>query len=895
MLWHTMTAETAVAELKSNKASGLSQTEAEKRLAEHGKNELAEKGAKTALLILGEQFTGILILILLAAALVSLFLGDIEDAIAIIAIVILNAVLGFVQEYRAEKAVQALKKLTVPVVKVRRDNQIREISAVALVPGDLVLLEAGNFVPADGRLLECFGLKIQEAALTGESEAVEKMVCELSEPNLALGDRLNLLFMGTVVTYGRGTMLVTATGMQTELGKVAGLLQNVKGENTPLQKRISQLAGYLALLALVIVAIVFGLGLLRGEDFKLLLLTAISLAVAAVPEGLPAVVTIALALGAQRMLKRHALIRKLPAVETLGSVTVICSDKTGTLTQNRMTVTTLDVATHQWELANDQAYDLIEHPASTLLLGGIALCNDVQLNPNQTIGDPTEVALVLAAQAFELDKVELESHFPRLAEVPFDSERKRMTTLHCLPFSPAHFPPAFRKFWQEPSGKSKYEFVAITKGAVDSLLEITTQVWVHDHAEPLSLMWQERIEKANRSMAEQGLRVLGLAFRPLVALPVNPLEAEIEADLIFVGMVGLIDPARPEVQAAVQKCHTAGIRSIMITGDHPVTAQAIAQDLGIGVGKQVMTGQELSNLPVKELEKVVDTISVYARVAPEHKLKIVEALQNKGQIVAMTGDGVNDAPALKKADIGVAMGITGTDVSKEAADMVLVDDNFATIVHAIEEGRIVFANIRKFIRYILTGNTGEIGVMLIAPFLGMPLPLLPLQILWINLVTDGLPGLALSFEPGEKGVMKRPPYPPNESFFARGLGRHVLWAGSLIAFIAVGLGYIYWLHGSSSWQTVIFSIITIAQMFHVLAIRSERESLFKLGLTSNKLMLLAVVLTFALQLMLIYLPFLQTTFNTVPLSGIDLLVCVLSSSLIFGAVELEKWLGRRKK
>ncbi|MCS7261439.1 MAG: HAD-IC family P-type ATPase, partial [Anaerolineae bacterium] len=782
--WHRLGVSDVLAHFRTDPENGLTQAEAERRLQEHGPNELIERGMKSPWLILWEQLTALMVLILIVAAVVSAALGDYKDAAAIGAIIVLNAVLGFIQEYRAEKAILALKKMAVPRVRVRRDGHVREISARDLVPGDIVFLEAGALVPVDGRLIESVNLQVQEAALTGESSPVEKVVEALPDAQLALGDRRNMVYMGTVVTYGRGMMIATETGMRTELGRIADMIQTVKQEQTPLQRRMDQLGRGLAVAALGIVALVFFLGILRGEELRLMFLTAISMAVAAVPEGLPAVVTIALALGAQRMLKRHALIRKLPAVETLGSVTVICSDKTGTLTENRMTVTVLDIAGHTinlmemlerkgtvWADASQSSYSEPD-AALRLVLTGAALCNDAVLENVggesrrlHAVGDPTEGALLIAAAQFGLLKPELERAMPRVAEAPFTSERKRMSVAVRNPLS--HNP----NTGQAPSvlfdfpryGLQNIPWIVFSKGAVDSLLEVSTQVWVEGEARPLDTEWRERIIVANNRLAQDGMRVLGVAFRPLHSLPENGVADALERDLIFVGMVGMIDPPRPEVKDAVHLCKTAGIRPVMITGDHPLTAQHIARVLDLASDGRVLTGQELERVSTEELEAVVEEVPIYARVSPEHKLKIVEALQRRHHIVAMTGDGVNDAPALKKADIGVAMGITGTDVSKEAADMVLLDDNFATIVAAVEEGRTIFDNIRKFVKYTMTSNSGEIWVMLLAPFLGMPLPLLPLQILWINLVTDGLPGLAMTIEPSERDVMRRPPYHPQMS------------------------------------------------------------------------------------------------------------------------------------
>jgi P-type Ca2+ transporter type 2C len=906
---YQQTAEAVLARLGSDLRRGLSAEEVRVRLARYGPNELEERSGRGPWAILWEQFTSTMIVILIVAAVVSALLGDYEDSIAIAVIVVLNAALGFGQEYRAERAMDALKRLSAPTVKVRRDGHVREVSARELVPGDVVLLEAGNLVPADGRLLEGTNLRVQESALTGESEPVEKDPVALEEEDPPLGERTNMVYSSTVVTKGRGLYVVTGTGMATELGKIAAMIQTAGREQTPLQRRLDQVGKVLALAALVIVGVVFALGLLRGEDLELMFLTAVSLAVAAVPEGLPAVVTIALALGAQRMLRRRALIRKLPAVETLGSVTVICSDKTGTLTENRMTATVLDIADRTVELgrashaASEPGPDggllsaVDDDPALALLLGGAALCNDALLdegdekNGLRALGDPTEGALVVAAAREGLKKPELEAALPRVEEVPFDSVRKRMTTVHeVLPDSDAGIPDTLGSVLNEGSESTPY--VAFTKGAVDSLLEISNEVWSNGQTGPLNEGWRERISAANERLAENGVRVLGVSFKHLRSFDGG--TDELERDLTFLGMVGMIDPARPEATDAVETCKRAGIRPVMITGDHPLTAQHIATELGISQGGRILTGRELDRLSVEELEDLLAEVPVFARVSPKNKLDIVEALQDKGHIVAMTGDGVNDAPALRKADIGVAMGVTGTDVSKEAADMVLTDDNFATIVAAVEQGRVIYDNIRKFIKYLLTSNSAEILVMLVAPFLGLGLPLLPLQILWINLVTDGPPALALSAEPAERGTMRRPPHPPDETVFARGLGRHVLWVGMLMALVSLGVGIWYQQTAPELWQTMVFTTLTLSQMSHVMAIRSGDESLFRVGLLSNKPLLGAVALTFVLQLLAIYVPVFQGFLETEALPIADFAIAVALSTLIFWGVEVEKWLARRR-
>jgi Ca2+-transporting ATPase len=912
--WYQREASEVLKELGTDRATGLSPQSAEERLNQYGPNELVDRGAKSPWLILWEQFTAIMVVVLLVAAILSAILGDYRDTVAILAIVILNAVLGFRQEYRAEKAMAALKKLAVPTVKVRRADRLQEVSARSLVPGDIVLLEAGDLVPADCRLLEAVNLRTQEAALTGESEPVDKQTTAIASADLPLGDRINFAYMGTAVSYGRGTGVVTETGMSTELGKIARMIQTTERQPTPLQRRLDQLGRRLALAALFLVAIIFVEGVISGKNIELMFLTAVSVAVAAVPEGLPAVVTIALALGAQRMLKRNALIRKLPAVETLGSVTVICSDKTGTLTENRMTVTVLDVPGHRVDLtedlrssapisptADEQSAIIHENPQLALLLAAGALCNDAVLELDDErpgrfdiVGEPTEGALILAATRQGLWKKVLEDAFPRRAEIPFESSRKRMTTVHACPTDKLQLPDALAHVWDWRDELGGQKLLAFTKGAIDSLLDISTSVWVDGKVVPLDDSWRHRVQTAHDKLAKDGMRVLGVAFRSLRKLP-DKIDADtLESDLTLIGLMGMMDPARPEVKDAVRTCRSAGIRPIMITGDHPLTASHIARELGIAGDEQIMTGRELAATSEEQLLDLVEEVPVYARVSPEHKLNIVSALQERGHLVAMTGDGVNDAPALKKADIGVAMGITGTDVSKEAADVVLQDDNFATIVAAVREGRVIYDNIRKFIRYLLAGNVGELAVMLITPLFGMPLALLPIQILWINLVTDGLPALTLGVEKAERNTMSRPPYPPREGVFSRGAGTDIIWLGCVVGLVSIVVGYIYWRADHPAWQTMVFTTLTLSQMAFCLTVRSERDSAFTIGWFSNKPLVGAVALTLLLQFALIYVPFLQPFFGTVPLSAGDFLLCALLSTAVFWAYEIKKLVIRMR-
>ena len=844
-----------VAQSLGTSPAGLSPETAQQRLAEFGPNQLADAQKKSIGQMLLHQFTDVMILVLLAAAVVSGVVGELNSTYVILAIVVLNALIGFIQEYQATKAVEALKKMAANQAKVLRNGQTLDLDATGLVPGDVTLLEAGNIIPADVRFIETHALKVDESSLTGESDNVEKNPNVLPDGDYPLGDRLNIGYKGTFVTNGRATAYVVATGMTTELGKIAQLVQTDEAA-TPLQKRLGTFGRQLAGAALVVCLIFFGVGLLRGEDWVNLLLVSISLAVAAIPEALPAVVTVALALGAKRLVKSQALVRKLAAVETLGSVTYICTDKTGTLTINKMTVDETD-ASPDFSLpvlANGDA-----------LLTAMALNNDVTNDKDgKLLGDSTEVALARYATDHDYERTKLERQFPRIAELPFDSDRRCMTTLH-----------------QTDKG-----VLIITKGAVGALFD-----QLADDQKSNVPALRARVD----AMAERGFRTIGYAGKLLPELPKTIDPATIETGLTFIGFVGLMDPPRHEARQAVAECREAGIITVMITGDHKLTAKAIASTLGIITSDSdvVLTGPELGQLDESAFAALVEQVRVYARVDPAQKLRIISALQARHQFVAMTGDGVNDAPALKNADIGVAMGITGTEVAKEAAHMILLDDNFATIVKAVKHGRRIFDNILKFIRYTLSGNAGELVAILLAPLFGLPTPLLAIQILWINLVTDGLPGLALAYEPAEPDTMKRPPIDPKQTILADGLGWFILWVGLLIGAVTIGI-QAWAIHNKlPHWQTMTFTVLCFSQLGNVIAIRSRRESVFSMNLLANKPMLGAIGITVGLQLVLIYTPFFNKLFSTQPLTWAELGITVGVSSLVFWAVEIQKLVIRQ--
>lgn len=859
---------------------GLTSGEAKKRLQEFGPNELQEKKKRTPFAMIFDQFKDFLIVTLLFAAVIAGIVGEPIDAFAILAIVIVNAVIGFAQEHRAEKAIEALRLMAAPSATVLRDGAASSILASDIVPGDVVVLEAGNIVPADIRLFESARLNAEEAALTGESIPVEKQSAGLHEPGLPVGDRTNMVFNGTAISYGRGKGIVVETGMSTELGRIAHLLQEEKDVKTPLQHRLDGFSKKLALAILLIVIVIFAFGVLRGEPLVLMFLTSVSLAVAAIPEALPAVITISLALGASKLVKQNALIRKLPAVETLGSVTYICSDKTGTLTLNKMTVE--EIYSDGALLKQEQLFmneeqrlsgeDKKGAPCITCdgLLRAMSLSTDAAEGKNGNyVGDPTEIALYVFAENMGFKKEELEKEYPRIAEIPFDSERKLMTTFH-----------------KQLDGK----LISFTKGAIESITERAVAIDSSTGAARLDIA---EIESVNDRMAADGLRVLGVAMREWDSLPEDMSADNVETSLTILGLVGLMDPPREEAKEAVALCKTAGIKPVMITGDHPITAMAIAKRIGISNGVGVITGKELDELPLEEFEKRVESLSVYSRVAPEQKLKIVKALQDKNQFVGMTGDGVNDAPALRRANIGIAMGITGTDVSKEASDMILLDDNFATIVKAIHEGRRIYDNILKFIKYSMASNAGTIWVIFLAPFFGLPLPLLPIQILWMNLLCDSFPGLALTSEHASKDTMTRPPRPYGEGVFANGRGGFVLRTGLIIGLVTLIL-QAYTLDTGMPWQTMVFTALVLGRMAVVMAVRSERESIFSIGPFSNKPLVGAVLLTFALQMVIVYTPLMMPIFKTEPLSLGELAITLSVSAVALLTVEAEKLYSRRR-
>ncbi|WP_210363765.1 calcium-translocating P-type ATPase, SERCA-type [Bacillus sp. REN3] len=876
MKFHEMNQKEIAYALRTDFTEGLDEKEVKSRQEQHGFNVLAEGERQSALLLFFSQFKDFMVLVLLAATLISGLLGEVIDAIAIIAIVIVNGILGFFQERKAEKSLDALKELSAPQVSVLRDGTWIKIPSKEVVPGDILKFASGDRIGADIRLIESRSLEIEESALTGESVPVQKHVDPLRIPDPGLGDMENMAFMGTMVTRGSGTGVAVATGMKTAMGQIANLLQTAEAQETPLQRRLGQLGKILITTALFLTLLVVGIGVLRGHDLYTMFLAGVSLAVAAIPEGLPAIVTVALSLGVQRMIRTNAIVRKLPAVETLGCASVICSDKTGTMTQNKMTVTHLWSGGKTWTVDGvgyspegsffHKGTKIEPHSEKSLqqLLTFGMLCNHAEMADKDgeyaIDGDPTEGALLVAAMKAGYRRPDLLEQFEIVKEFPFDSQRKMMSMIV-----------------KDKTGRT----FAVVKGAPDVLVGLSNSILWDHRQQMLSKELASRVQSAIDELAGNALRTIAIAYKPIPEKTVVLNENEAENGLTFIGLQGMIDPPRPEVKAAVKECRDAGIKTVMITGDHVITAKAIAQQLGIlSKGSKVIDGKVLSEWSVNELEEVVEEVTVFARVSPEHKLKIVKALQNRGHIVAMTGDGVNDAPAIKAADIGVAMGITGTDVAKEASSLVLLDDNFATIKAAIKEGRNIYENIRKFIRYLLASNVGEILVMLFAMILGLPLPLVPIQILWVNLVTDGLPAMALGLDQPEDNVMKRPPRHPKEGVFARGLGWKVISRGFLIGLVTLIAFMIVYKRDPDNLvyaQTIAFSTLVMAQLIHVFDCRSEK-SVFARNPFGNKYLIWAVVSSLVLVLATIYIPALQPVFHTMPIIAADwLLVAGLSA------------------
>lgn len=885
--WWSADIQDVIGKLGSHVDEGIASQEVVERQKKYGLNQLAEKKGRSAIALFFDQFKDFMIWVLIGAALVSGFLKEWVDAFAIIGIVILNAILGFVQEFRAEKSLAALKKLSSPTSKVIRDGKHQVIPSSEIVPGDLVEMEAGDFVPADGRIVYATGnTATHEASLTGESTPVSKSSSRIDKEDTALADRSNMVYMGTSVVSGKTRALVTGTGMNTELGKIAGLIQEIEDNTTPLQNKLKEFGKIIIVIVFALVGLIFLIGYLRGEEVIGLFLTAVSLAVAAIPEGLPAVVTIALALGVQRMVKRNCIIRKLPSVETLGCTSVICSDKTGTLTKNEMTVQAVFQGGNFFDISgigyaptgeflkDGKKIAPKEQPGLTKLITGSVLCNGAQLIHEEgafkIVGDPTEGALLTMAGKAGLTKKDLEASYSFIEEIPFDSERKQMTIIR----------------------QHNRKYIAFVKGAPDILLSNCTKSEENGQVLALDEVKKQGILQANSELADRAMRVLAVAYREFDALPESLDAPTIEKELTFIGLVAMIDPPRPEVKLAMQNCRTAGIRSVMITGDHKNTAVAIARELGFyNPDSLAFTGEELDRMTPEEFKKNVDKTAVYARVSPEHKLMIVKSWREKDHIVAMTGDGVNDAPAVKEADIGVAMGITGTDVTKEVSEMVITDDNFASIVNAVEEGRGIYDNIRKFIHYLLSCNVGEILVMFVASLVRLPVPLLPIHILWVNLVTDGLPALALGVDPTDKKIMNRLPRNINESVLTRRMGGIIFMQGAFIAFcslLAFSLVYFVEKEGIERARTASFIVLACSQLFHSFNCRSSHESIFSLGFLSNVKLVYATLISFILQMAVVYVPFLQVIFKTQPLGLFDWVMVLIISSFPLWAMELVK-------
>jgi len=892
--FHALSPKQALEQLHSNE-NGLSEAEAQQRLKQYGQNKLKEKKGKTPLQMFLEQFADFLIIILIIAALVSGFLGETLDAAFIVIIVVLNAILGFVQEYRAEKAIEALKKMVAPQARVIRGGVEEKIAATELVPGDVIVLEEGDKIPADCRLIEAINFDTQEASLTGESLPVHKQAAAVLEPDAIIAERNNMAFMGTISVRGRAKAIVASTGMNTEIGLIATMVQEAGEEETPLQKRLELLGKQLGVGALTACAIIFGLGVLRGENVLETFLVAVSLAVAAVPEGLPAIVTITLAIGVQRMVKRNAIIRKLPAVETLGSTTIICSDKTGTLTKNEMTVRQIyannglvDVSGSGYDVRGEftQVNKSVKPPSDphlNALLRVCALCNNAGIVVDDAnkkasiVGDPTEAALLVVAAKAGMNYSKMKDENPLLAELSFDSDRKMMSTVR----------------------RTKEGKTAFVKGAPESILSKSGYVLLNGKETPLTVEHRNAFEKANAEMAGKALRVLAMAYRKIPESTKKYSLESIENELVIVGLVGMIDPPRPEAKKAVVQCEQAGIKVVMITGDNEITASAIARELGIlKPDQKVLNGALLDKMSEKELQQIVHQVTVYARVSPEHKIKIVSALKARGEIVAMTGDGVNDAPALKKADIGVAMGITGTDVAKEASAMVLADDNFASIVNAVEEGRTIYANIAKSVRYLVSCNVGEVFTILFATLAGLPNPLTPIQILWMNLLTDGMPALALGIDPAEKDVMKKPPRDPKEKIVGKRTLFYMLTIGLFTAFGTLALYTLYLQNGLAAGKTladaetyartVAFAVIIFFQMFVAIDVRSFSRSVLETNPFANRALVASIALAVGLQILITSVPFCHELFGTTYLAPLDWIVITFVAMSILVLSEVRK-------
>lgn len=882
---YSQTIEAVLQQFQTDSHSGLSIEAAAERLAEHGPNRLESRKQKSALTIFFEQFKSSMVLILLVAAIISAVIGVMEDeglveTFVILAILVVNAIIGTVQELKAQSSLEALNKMSAPHSKVLRGGQVEEVVSTDLVPGDIVVLDTGDIIPADLRLIETANLKIQESALTGESVPVEKNEEQLADKEIPLGDRHNMAFSTSIVTYGRGRGVVIATGMGTEVGKIAHMLQNTEATETPMGKRLEQLGRLLGYLALAICALIFLVGLLYGNEWLEMLMMAVSLAVAAIPEGLQIVSTIVLAIGVQRLVKQNAIVRTLPSVETLGSTTVICSDKTGTLTQNRMTVVEGWSGGNPIDFRNAPPAEELDSDENMLLQTAV-LCTDAHLKMrpdghHETAGDPTETAIVDVALGLKKNKLVLDQQFPRVGEVPFDSGRKRMATINKM---------------------GEGDFRIHVKGGLDEVLAVTSHILIHGNIRPITDEDRETIRKENHRMAQLALRVLSVAYRNIDVIPAEVTDATIEKELVFIGLLGMIDPARPEVMEAVKKCRTAGIRPVMITGDHKVTAVAIASEIGIYREKdKAVTGTDLEAITQDNLERSVKDYSVYARVAPEHKVRIVQAWQLHGDIVAMTGDGVNDAPALKQADIGVSMGIVGTEVAKDASDVVLTDDNFATIVRAVEEGRRIYDNILKAIQFLLSSNVGEVLLIFIAFLWNLGNPLSPILILWINLVTDSLPALALSMDPAEKDIMTRKPRDPQKGIFSKGMIWRIFYQGSTIGLISLA-AYLIGRndgirtgleHPEMLGQTMAFAVLGLSQLLHVRNLHSNKLSSFRINILANKSLLGAIFLSILLLLLVLIVPGVMQIFGLVEMDSMHWLYVIALSFIPIVVVELMK-------